>query len=498
MEIVVKKLKKLKVGPVKNLIKKLKENLTKENIKKIIKKLKEKLKEHKKLALTISILLGGLIFIYFSLSIYFINHFYFGSKINGINVSGKSVNKANEIIKAEINKYVLNLKEKDGKEEQIKSSEIGLRCNPNEDFKKLKNIQSPLKWGADIFNKEKREIEINLHYDKKLLEDRINKLNCLNDNIIEPKNASLKYENNKYIIVKEVMGNKIDKSVLYKNIETSIIKGKTVIDLENTNCYIKPQYTSNSQKVIEARDILNKYVSSNITYLFGEQKEVIDCNIINKWLVVDENFEVKINEKELKKYIDMISNKYNTVGKKRDFLTSSGKVIKIGGGDYGWAINKSKEIEDLIKIIKDGQTVTKKPTYKQTAAVYGQNDIGNTYVEIDLTKQHLWFYKNGSLVVDGDVVTGNVRKKNTTPPGIYRLKYKQRNATLKGEDYVTPVDFWMPFNGGIGIHDAKWRSKFGGEIYKTNGSHGCINSPYYLAKTIYENIQVGTPVVCYN
>ncbi len=112
-------------------------------------------------------------------------------------------------------------------------------------------------------------------------------------------------------------------------------------------------------------------------------------------------------------------------------------------------------------------------------------------------KQHLSFYKNGSLIVQGDVVTGNVSTKNPTPEGIYRLKYKERNATLKGEGYSAPVDFWMPFNGGIGIHNASWRNEFGGNIYMANGSHGCINAPYDLAKVIFNNIDEGTPVICY-
>lgn len=95
------------------------------------------------------------------------------------------------------------------------------------------------------------------------------------------------------------------------------------------------------------------------------------------------------------------------------------------------------------------------------------------------------------------MVTGNVSNNTSTPTGVYSLKYKQRDATLKGQGYSSPVNFWMPFNGGIGIHDASWRSVFGGRIYLTNGSHGCVNSPYYLANTIFNNINEGTPVVCY-
>lgn len=84
-----------------------------------------------------------------------------------------------------------------------------------------------------------------------------------------------------------------------------------------------------------------------------------------------------------------------------------------------------------------------------------------------------------------------------TPGGIYRLKYIERYAVLRGPGYAAPVDFWMPFNGGIGMHDATWRSRFGGEIYTYDGSHGCINCPYYLAEAIYDNIEAGTPVICY-
>jgi len=149
-------------------------------------------------------------------------------------------------------------------------------------------------------------------------------------------------------------------------------------------------------------------------------------------------------------------------------------------------------------MIMEGKSIAKEPAYYQTAASHDKDDIGNTYVEIDLVGQHMWFYKNGVLITQTDVVTGNDGSDKTrTPVGIYKIDYKDRNAILKGEDYAAPVEFWLPFNGGIGIHDASWRDKFGGAIYKTDGSHGCINTPYDVAKTIFDNIEAGTPVVCY-
>ncbi|WP_420839276.1 L,D-transpeptidase family protein [Clostridium rhizosphaerae] len=446
----------------------------------------------------IAVFLSLIFAVYLGISIFFTKHLYLGSQINGINVSGKTVTAVKVQLLSELKGYTLNLKERGGKSEQIKAEAIGLKYNSDEEIQNFKDEQHPLKWAASLFNKKSYEITSGIEYNKEALKEQVDKLSAFdNSNIIEPKNSILKYTDNTYMLVDEIKGNKINKDILLKRIEEAILKQETTIDLESSGCYINPQYTSKSQKVTDARDMLNKYISTKITYAFGEHKEILDGSTINKWLSADDNFNVNIDEKKVKAYVESIANTYNTVGKKRSFNTSSGNTINIGGGDYGWKIDINKETNNLIAAIKSGQTITKEPEYVQKASSHGSSDIGNTYVEIDMTKQHLWFYKNGSLVVEGDVVTGNTSLNNTTPGGIYRLKYKEKNATLKGEDYSTPVSYWMPFNGNIGIHDATWRSVFGGEIYKTSGSHGCVNSPYPLAQTIYENINAGTPVVCY-
>jgi hypothetical protein len=488
------------VGVTEKLVNKLKEKLTKEKIEELIKNLKEKLtKSRKKIVIGSIISLFILLGIYFGMAVYFMNHFYFGSEINSISVSGKSVEEVNEQMAAELQTYTLKLIERGGKAEQIRAEEIGLKYNTDGEFKSFKDSQKPYEWVSAVFNDEASKMTAEVSYDKEILKERVDRLSCFDSsNIIEPENPSFKYTNSGYVIVEEVIGNKVDKDVLYEHVLDAILKEETTIDLEAIDCYVKPQYTSNSQKIIDTKTMLSKYVSSKITYNFGERKEILDGSTINKWVTVDENFEVTFDEKEVKSYIDALSSNYNTIGKKRNFATSSGKTISIGGGDYGWSINKAKEIEALIIAIKEGQTITKEPTYSQTALSRKNNDIGNTYVEIDLTNQHLWFYKNGALISQGNIVTGNVSADNTTPAGIYKLKYKQKDAILRGRDYASPVTFWMPFNGGIGLHDASWRSVFGGKIYKTNGSHGCVNLPYNLAKAIFENIQAGVPVVCYN
>lgn len=130
--------------------------------------------------------------------------------------------------------------------------------------------------------------------------------------------------------------------------------------------------------------------------------------------------------------------------------------------------------------------------------------MGNSYVEIDLTRQKVWVYVNGKIKVETECVSGCVEKGHATPTGIFFLTYKQKDRILKGQklpngryEYLSHVNYWMPFNGGIGLHDAKWRSKFGGDIYVANGSHGCINLPKEDAEKIYNIIDEKMPIIVY-
>ena len=434
-----------------------------------------------------------LLILYFGMTMYFTNHFFFGSTISCVNVSGKTLKEVEEQMPVEVEEYKLELEERGNIIEEIKGSDINLEYNSNGKVKELKEKQNPFTWIIGVFDKRDSEIQDVVKYDEKLLQDYLNKLSCFeSNNIEEPQNPSFQYADDGYIVIEEVNGNKVNRDMLYDKVTKAIVKGEKTINLEAEDCYEKPDYTSKSQEVFDIKDTLNRYVGAKITYTFGDKTESIDGAIIKDWLKVDENFKIVFNEEKIKAYLDKLFS-----GKSRDFTTSLKTVKKISGGDYGWLINKNEEVQQLIEIIKEGQTITKEPVYIQTALSHENNDLGNTYVEINMATQHLWFYKNGNLVTEGNVVTGNVNNNCSTPPGIYKLKYKQKDATLKGDNYATPVSFWMPFNGGIGIHDAWWRYEFGGNIYVTNGSHGCVNAPYSLANTIFDNIEKDTPIVCY-
>jgi hypothetical protein len=443
------------------------------------------------------IITASVVLIYLLISIYFAKHFFFNTVVNGADVSLKSHEVAEDIIKNYIKDYKLILRGRDGETEKIVGQEIALQYNEQSSIYNIYPMKSSIMWLFSLFKAEKYYVSDLFIYNKENLEDKINELNCINKVMVGPQNVSFKYTNGSYAVVKEVYGNKINRDKLNEVIKESISEGETEIDLNEKSCYENPKYTLNSKKTFETLNLLNKYVKANIIYIFDSEKEVLDENTINQWLCVNENLDVIISEMEVMRYVRALSKKYDTVGIDRDFITSTGKIVEVKGGLYGWKINQALETKVLLENIRLGKTVEKEPIYTQKALPRGKNEIGNTYVEINLTKQHLWFYKNGRLITQGKVVTGNPNRGNSTVTGTYMLNYKQKGANLRGPGYEAGVTYWMPFFGNIGIHDASWRYSFGGEIYKRNGSHGCVNAPLYLAKNIFENIEAETPIVCY-
>ncbi|MCI7443044.1 MAG: L,D-transpeptidase/peptidoglycan binding protein [Clostridium sp.] len=453
----------------------------------------------KSILITFSILLV----VYIGISIFFISHFQFNSIINGINVSGMNVDKANNLLAANINVVSLKLEERNGVEEKIKGKDINLKyeldSNLDSKLEELKKEQNAFGWIFSIFDKKDSNKHISLSCDESLLKEQVEKLQCFNkENILEPKSAYLKYENGEYKIVEEEDGTKVKKGQLLKVIKESIDNGNYIINFEKTDCYEKPKYTLESEELKKAKETADKYVSTKITYQFGDRQEILNGDIINKWISLNEDLDININEIMVQDYVTSLASSYNTFGNTRDFKTSSGTTIKVSGGDYGWVIDKTQEIQKILEDIKLGTNETREPIYSQTAKSRDVNDIGNSYVEIDLTKQHVWVYNDGVMVADSDCVSGNMSLNYGTPAGVYQITYKERNATLIGQGYNSQVSYWMPFNGNVGLHDAEWRyGQFGGNIYLTNGSHGCVNLPPEKAAIIFEKVEKAMPVVCY-
>jgi hypothetical protein len=460
--------------------------------------------EGKKVRFRILLVIFGIIVPFTALYLYFTyyynNHFYSNTEINGINTSNMTINKAEGAVNARAKTYQLKLLGRNNKSDTIYGEDINLHTVFDGNISDLLRKQKALLWPVAMFRQQKLELNTMLKYDENLLKQQFDQLNCFQDaHIIEPVNASIsEYGPNGYEIIPERPGAKVKKEKLYNAVLKAIDSLETSISLEELGCYEEPKLTSQSSDLKKAVNKMNMMAGTEIVYHFGTTTEILNGEQISKWLSVDDKLKVQLDKDGVREYVDYIGKTYNTFGKFRSFKTSYGNVITVKGGDYGWWLNRPEETSELIELIKKGtKQEERKPVYYQTAQQYGQDDIGNTYVEVNLTAQHLFFYKNGKLILESDFVSGNVAKNHATPVGTYPVQYKENDATLVGEDYETPVKYWMPFNKDIGFHDAPWRNKFGGKVYLTNGSHGCINMPPAKAKKMFQNIKRGVAVVVY-
>lgn len=462
-----------------------------------MKQVKIMLYSKRKIKRNFFILSGSLIGIYSLMSLYFFSHFFFHTEINGINVSLRAYRDLPGIISDYIKKYELIIIERNGVTELITSRDIDMKYHKSHSLTRVNRTQIPFTWISSLFKDRKYYIEDLYEYNNSLLADRINRLTCMNGKVEEPHNVDYKYMDGSYQIVPEIYGDKIDKERFEKVIKKYIAEGKRTLDLDSLSCYVNPKYSTGSEKTLKTLDRLNKYVSTQITYQFGNVTELLDGATIHQWLSVDDELEVMINDEEVAAYVRELSKKYDTVGIIRDFQSSTGKKVELQGGLYGWKIDRAAEVKALVNHIQHGDVLQKEPEYLQKAYSREGNEIGSTYIEINISKQRLWFYRDGKMIAQGAVVTGNPSRGNATVLGVYMVNYKQKNAILSGPGYEAKVTYWMPFFGNMGLHDASWRFRFGGEIYLRNGTHGCVNAPLYLARIVFENVEEGTPVIIY-
>ena len=445
---------------------------------------------------------------YIAAGVHFSDHFYPSTKFFGIKASGLTVEEVKRQVEKKVEGYQLQIKGRSsggsnsGAGDRITADEVGMKYRDNGMIDRAMRQQYPAVWPAVLLKTilAPNEETLGTEYDSSLADSVIRNLTVFDSSrVIEPKNAELKYTADGAVITKEVMGTRLD----YDKTKTAIIHalndGSTSIDLEKEGLYQNPEVYADDDALNEKANALNLVLGANVTLEMGDQSVQINPEMTAEtFLSLDMDGNYYVDDSKVSSYIVKLADKTDTVGRKRTFHTSLGTTVELEGGDYGWTLDADSTAQELEEALKEKNKGTLEPVYFTTGLCRDKNDIGNTYVEIDLTNQHMWFYKNGSLIVDTPVVTGNPQKNNETPSGgVWSLKGKYRNATLKGEGYATPVDYWLPFNGGVGIHDLQKRYYFGGSVYNGAGSHGCINTPLAAVKLIYNGIGDGTPVVVY-
>lgn len=451
--------------------------------------------------------LAGICFIYVAISVYFMSHFFVNTKINGKNFSGKTASDVEKYLQTNIKDYKLTILENEGRQDVISGSEIGLEYRAGTEAEKLLKDQNGFAWPKAFFTENSRKVSVNVSYNEESLNQRISQLSCLQTEQTPAENAKPEFDGNQYVIKPEVYGNAVDKERLTEQVKVHITEFQPQLDMVETKCYAKPKYVEDSKEVQEACDAMNKYVNASITYPMNEPV-VVDKALISQWLQVDGEMKVSLNTEAMKQWFTAFGDKYDTQGTTRTFTTPAGKSATVTGGTYGWSIDEDTELVNLQNSILNGEVVTREPAYYAggTAAAHSGQDWGNTYAEVDMSAQHMWYVQNGQVVLETDVVTGEPIPSRITPEGVYSLMWKQRDATLVGDikpetgkpEYETDVAYWMQVtSSGVGFHDAIWQTAFGGTLYQIpgTGSHGCINMPLDQAGALFNMIEPGTPVI---
>ena len=128
---------------------------------------------------------------------------------------------------------------------------------------------------------------------------------------------------------------------------------------------------------------------------------------------------------------------------------------------------------------------------------------GGKVIVISLRCQTLSAYFDGMPVLTTYITTG--RPALPTPPGQYSVLRKV-SPWLMTSDWPTWSPYWYPpswvqytlwfRSDGFAIHDAPWRAVYGPGT-QANGSHGCVNVPMPIMRTLYSWAAVGTPVRVY-
>ena len=442
---------------------------------------------------------------------YFTGHFLPGSQVNGFNCSYMTEKEAEKLLEKKTGVYTLAVQTRGNGQEGISADEIRLKYTSDGSVKRLLHEQNRFVWFLVFSQHKTYELPSSVSYDENLFEKKINSLKCMKNNI-DPEDAYIRECEDGFEVVPEIEGTRVDREKLLADIKEAVTTGRTVANLEEDDCYINPSvYAENLTKDCQQMNDLTDVV---ITYDFSDRKESVNRAVIKEWLTRNENGDLVLDKTAIAKYIAGLAEKYDTVGTERTFSTYDNQDITVSGGNYGWVINQKKETDVLYQDILDKKTEVREPIYEQTAESRNTNDIGYSYIEIDLTRQRMVLYQNGTPIAD----TG-FAASSSTPTGVYRLGEKQESAipgnteANSGKNGVS-VSLWMPFTDELGIYGDPELIITGADIaVDTFGSsenmdfsssyncwestEGCIAVPEEEAQIIYQNVNSGLPVIIY-
>jgi len=326
------------------------------------------------------------------------------------------------------------------------------------------------------------------------------------------------------------------------------MEGDEVVDLsEYEECYVETTLTASEQDRANLFEKLDKLQDFDVTYDFSGESVRLSRAVASGFILTLGDYE-KASEEEVKTgggsgmfivggketelpdadsvytvadiLTDLDGNPIVSEKRIYDFLLESAEehdtewmmkrfknglsnevILTTGKKGNGKIYDVDAEFENVKNALISSGTGLKGiktfPVLDGVLTVDASQKLGSTFIEVDMKNQMLYYYVDGKLSMDMPVVTGNINRGRGTPAGVYNVYNKRYHTYLHGVDYVSYVNYWLGVEKGVGIHDANWRKKFGDEIYKSDGSHGCINCPIESVSELWEVAEVGTPVIMY-
>ena len=401
----------------------------------------------------------------------------------------------------------------DGFELSMNETDIKL-CSDGEAYVKeaLDQINA-WAWPLELTSKHDLKSSESVTFDHEAANDIMKKaLDEFNQNATQPTDASLSYDQgtHTFSIAPEQVGTALDSEKVLQATDQALVNLDRQLVLTEDDL-AQPKLKSDDAQLTKAAEEANKKLSAVQKLKVGD-KDVVEVNAdyIGKWITVNENYEVTVNTDAIVEWArGDLSDQFDTVGASRSYTRPDGKQASVKGGSYGWTIDGAALGQQISDHIKNGETATIDIPMQQTADNWnpGGQDWGPRYIDIDISEQHVRLYDASSnLIWESDCVTGNPNQGHDTPEGVYQINNNKESGDVELEgpiddktgepEYISHVTYWMPFVwNAVALHDASWRYSFGGDIYKNDGSHGCVNLPSEKAAELYDLCQVDDVVV---
>lgn len=447
------------------------------------------------------VLSGGL-----ALGVYYQNNFPVNTWINGVYCTGKTIDEVNAELVGQTAVTDVVVVDAAGEEWILAPESIGLVPDYRDALRAYLKQNATFLWMNNLYRPVRANVAVQYVSDGAKLKEQLEALAFVRRERELPAGCLVEYSEAEGFRFRDGNSLRLDCGHALEYIGDCLREGSLRIDLQAGGCY---QYLEDSEGDLEQRKLweqLEVFLARSVTYDMGAEQLPLTPDILSSFLKVDERGvpvlergSVALDEERVGHWVEKLAAAYDTCDTLREFTSTRGDVVSVKYATYGTRLDQEAEKEYLLEILeREGEEAqVHVPAYLKKGYVRGLDDIGSTYIEVDMTQQHMYYYVDGELVLDTDVVTGNTGKRMGTPEGINFVYNKQRNRVLRGADYETPVKYWMPVKGAVGIHDASWRRKFGGEIYKKNGSHGCINTPSDIMAELYDMVEIGTPVIMF-